>query len=596
LKTLRPYQNAAVESIFKYFADGMGKCPLIVAPVGAGKSLIHAEIIKRIDAQAPRTKIVSLTHVKELLEQNAEELYEHCPNVDFGFYCAGLGQKRLSNDVTFASIQSVHNKALKFTRAPQVILIDEAHLISHNDATTYRKFIDTCFKLNPNLVVIGLTGTPFRSDSGRLDEGNGALFDGIAYQIDMAWMIEQGYWCKPVTPIIVKNKLNVEGVQTRGGDYVVGQLAKAVDVDEKTKALVAETIELGKHRNKWLVFTAGVNHCKNIRDAFRISGISAEMVLGDTPKDERKSIIERFKNGEFQALINVATLTTGFNVPDVDMLVFARPTKSPVLYIQTTGRGVRTVYADGYDLTTQKGRLDAIANSKKKDCLILDFGGVIDNLGPIDQLDIRKVSRNKETKEKGEAATKLCPSCGETCFSSQRVCYQCSYNFISEDLHTKASNASILSSEQQPSTYTVIKMILNQHTKRGSNENDPKSLRVTYITMAGHFHEYICFEHHKFELGDNRRYAWDKAVTWHNKFDLGLRPPQSIKEAMVMGYNNKAPTHVSVVKDGKYWRVSNIEWNAVKPSDIPVTVSDEIENRKKEWAKEGINLDNEMPF
>jgi len=122
-KTLYPHQEAAVNSVFDFFNHSPNSKPLIVAPVGAGKSLIMAEFIKRVHDIAPRTKIVVLTHVKELLEQNYAELLGQYQNVDAGFYCAGLGQKTTHHDVTFASIQSIHSKVTRFNIVPQIILI-----------------------------------------------------------------------------------------------------------------------------------------------------------------------------------------------------------------------------------------------------------------------------------------------------------------------------------------------------------------------------------------------------------------------------------------------------------------------------------------
>lgn len=163
------------------------------------EELDYCKFIRRVHADFPRTRIVMLTHVR-LLQQNAKELRDQYPTVDMGFYCAGLGQKRLHNDVTFASIQSVHNKASAFNRCPEIIIIDEAHLISHNDQTQYRKFIDSVLAINPNCKVIGLTGTPFLVIRDGLEGSEGALFTDIAYEIPMTYMIEQGYWTKPVTP------------------------------------------------------------------------------------------------------------------------------------------------------------------------------------------------------------------------------------------------------------------------------------------------------------------------------------------------------------------------------------------------------------
>jgi len=165
-KQLRPHQLACVDSFFDYLAQGRGKNPLLVCPVGFGKTLVIAEIIKRIQTQAPRTKIVVLTSTRELLVQNMEELRLHYPDVDACFYCAGLGQKRMHSDVVLASIQSIYDKALKFNRAPQVIFCDESHTISHDDDTIYRKFLSDCQALNKNLVICGLTGSPWLRQAG----------------------------------------------------------------------------------------------------------------------------------------------------------------------------------------------------------------------------------------------------------------------------------------------------------------------------------------------------------------------------------------------------------------------------------------------
>jgi DNA repair protein RadD len=580
-KTLAPHQLAAALSPFDWFSQGRRGNPLIVAPVSAGKSLIMAEIIRRIHADAPRTRIVALAHVKELLQQNAAELHEHWPEADYGFYCAGLGQKRLHNDITFASIQSVHSQLAAFNRPPQVIIIDECHLISHNDATTYRRFIDACLVINPKLVVIGLTGTPFRADSGRLDEGADKLFDGVCYEIPMRWMIEQGYWCRPVTPRLA-TRMSVEGVAVSRGDYVASQLEKAVDVDATTQACVRETLQHAAGRRKWLVFTAGVTHCEHVRDAFRAAGVSAEMVTGETPREERDAVLGRFRRGEITALVNVAVLTTGFNVPDIDCLVFMRPMRSPVLYVQCIGRGVR-VTAPVFGIPTAEERLAAIAASAKPDCLVLDFGGVVAELGPVDQIEVRKRASSGSTPQEGtevvEASLyKRCPSCGELCATQARYCLSCGYAFASEGLEKKAGEKAIISTDAEPETYEVFSMNLSRHIKSTDVENElegkplknPPSLKVTYNTIGGSFHEWICFEHHRYDAGDPKRFAWTKAVQWHNKRLPEFKPPMSVQEALVIGYAGVRPTHVTIRREGKYSRVIDCEWqksNTPTPAD-----------------------------
>jgi len=555
MKILRSYQEAAIKSVFQWFADGNTGHPLIVAPVGAGKSLMIAELVKQIHQQAAHTKVVIVTHVKELLVQNADEMRGQYPDCDFGFYCASLKQKRLHNDVTFASIQSVHDKALRFPKAPQVIIIDEAHLVSHNEATQYRKFIDACKQINPNCIVIGLTGTPFRADTGRLDEGEGRLFDGVCYEIEIGWMISNGYLCKPVTPD-VQTKMSVTGVGTRNGDYIAGQLERAVDIDEVTKSCVKEIVQLGAERKKWLVFTAGVTHCEHTRDAIRAHGISCEMVTCETPDAERDDIIRSFKAGEIRCIVNVAVLTTGFNVPDIDLLAFMRPTKSPVLYIQCIGRGIRTA-------------------PDKQDCMVLDFGGVIDALGPIDKVDIRKrhKSEKDEQKEKSAPVMKICPSCGTECWSSQQYCYSCSYSFLSDKLEAAAKNKYLLASDEPPVKHKVISVSYSKHI--GKDKVIP-TLKITYYCLTGSFSEWICLSH------DESNFARLKAVKWWN--DRSSFPvPMSVDEALatqklgnvtasIVEFSLMKPTEITVINEGKYKRIIGYSFESAtsdNADDIP---------------------------
>lgn len=554
-KQLRPYQESALKSLFDYLYTKQGN-PLVVAPVGAGKSLLIAEFIRRVHNDFPRTRVVLLTHQKELLEQDAEELRLQYPQCDYGFYCAGLGQKRLHNDVTFASIQSVYKKVAAFNRCPEIILIDEAHLLSHNDQTQYRKFIDSVLEINPNCKIIGFTGTPFRSDTGRLDEGDGRLFDDVAYEISMNFMIEQGYWTKPVTPK-ADYKIDVSGVATRGGDYIASQLEKKIDIDEVTISCVKELIAKAHERKKVLVFTAGVTHCEHVRDCLRSFGQSAEMITGDTPADERKKILDDYKAGKFKYLVNVAVLTTGFNVPDIDCICFMRPTRSKVLYIQCVGRGVRVVYAEGYDLNTQDGRLAAIANSNKKDCLVVDFGGVVDELGPIDTVDIRKKNVFKDEKIGGEAIMKTCPACGASCFGAQKYCFSCSYSFISESLNPDVSKSVVTTLDEPPQWVKVFTASFTKHNKR----NDPSAkptMCAMYGTLSGAYKEWICFEHDG--------YARSKAEAWFKKQFPHGDFPDTVDFALT--YKWKRPSEILVKRDGKFWRIIDSRFDELKEDEI----------------------------
>jgi DNA repair protein RadD len=433
---------------------------------------------------------------------------------------------------------------------------------------------------NPNLVVIGLTGTPFRADSGRLDEGEGRLFDGICYEIPMRWMLEQGYWCRPVTPRLA-TRLSTDGVAISKGDYVASQLERVVDVDATTRACVKETLEKAAGRRKWLCFTAGVTHCEHVRDAYRAAGVSAEMLIGSMSKTQQDDVMARYRRGDFRCLVVVAMCTTGVNIPDIDCIIFKRPMRSPVLYTQCLGRGV-TVIADIYNLNTAEERLAAITASAKPDCLLLDFGGVVAELGPVDAIEVRKRPSGPATQQEGvevEASPfKRCPSCGGICAVQARYCLTCGYSFATQDLDRKASDKAVISTDSEPEEYEVFSVKVERHVKKEDKENEqwdlplkyPLTLRVTYSTIGGSFSEFVCFEHHIYEVGNPKRYAWDKAVAWHKQRVPDLKPPISVKEALTMGYDKVVPKAVIVRKEGKYSRVIGFNWDKI---DTPPPVS-----------------------
>jgi len=591
MKTLRPYQAAALNSLWEYIKK-VGKHALVVAPVGAGKSLMIADFIRQCHQLFAGTRVIMVTHDKRLLEQNMAELREQYPGVNAGFYCAGLGEKRLHNDVTFASIQSIYKKAALLNRAPNVILIDEVHLVPHNTDTQYRKFIDDCLELNPKLKVVGFTGTPFRADSGHLCQGDDRLFDDICYDIPIGFLIDEGYLCRPTVPR-VDTHLSTDGVGTSKGDYIPGQLAEAVNTNDNNRECVREIIQHGQSRHRWLVFTVNIEHCEDVVAEFKEQGVDAVAIHSKIPKAEAAKIIEDYKAGEIKCLVNVAMLTTGFNSPEIDLLAFMRPTRSPVLYIQTMGRGIRTVYANGYDLSTKEGRLSAIAASQKKDCLVLDFGHVIDELGPIDAIEVTKTHKRKEEldielDEEPEDTLKFCPKCQAAAQRPQRVCYECGYEFFEPpQLAAKAAaNRQILSTDEaEVQEVAVWDMHINKHRRR-TKEGDPPAtpvMRVTYETPLGNVNEWVCFEH--------TGVALTKAKAWHSAHMpcLAFSYPPTIDFAIECHTNGNRrnrysmPKKIKVIKSGKYYNVVSKELPSIEEVEAAYQAEEQNLNQNEEF-------------
>jgi DNA repair protein RadD len=152
--TLRQYQKDAIAAIYDYFYQGGTGHPICVAPTGSGKSLIIADLIRDIIARWPDQRILIASHVKELVQQDFDALCKVWPRPDAGIYSASLGQRRFADAVTFATVQSIARKAHIIGRR-NVFIIDEAHLLSDDDNSQYRKLIAGLMEINPGMKVMG---------------------------------------------------------------------------------------------------------------------------------------------------------------------------------------------------------------------------------------------------------------------------------------------------------------------------------------------------------------------------------------------------------------------------------------------------------
>jgi len=291
---LRPYQSGAIQGIYNYFHENSGN-PLVVIPTAGGKSLVMATFVEGVLKTFPDQRILIVTHVRELIEQNYTELKKLWPQAPAGIYSAGLKQRDIRARILFAGIQSIHKRVYDVQQC-DLVLIDEAHLIPRSSNTMYRRFLSDLVRLNPQMKVIGLTATPYRLDSGLLHEGDDAIFTDIAYEVSVRELIDQGY----LSPLISKRmatQIDLTGVGTRGGEFIAKDLEAAVDKDSITQAAVDEIFSYGKDRKSWLIFCAGVDHAYHVRDAIRARGVSCETIVGDTPGAQREAIINDFKAG-----------------------------------------------------------------------------------------------------------------------------------------------------------------------------------------------------------------------------------------------------------------------------------------------------------
>lgn len=299
-----------------------------------GKSLIIAGLVKEILSNYCDQKILVLTHVKELIEQNHEKLLTYWPSAPAGIHSAGLGQRDFFNKVIFGGIGSVYKHADRFGFV-NLIIIDECHLLSNSENSMYQLAIAKLKEINPYLRVIGLSATPWRLGQGMITEDDG-LFTDICFDITglsaFNRLINEGYLI-PLIPKRTSTFLDTDGIHITGGDFNKKELQLAFDKKELTEAALLETMELGQDRNSWLIYTTGIEHTMHAWEMLKAYGIPCGYVhsgnksykMSDKERDEN---IKKFRSGEYKALINSNILTTGFDHPMVDLIAILNATQS----------------------------------------------------------------------------------------------------------------------------------------------------------------------------------------------------------------------------------------------------------------------------
>lgn len=341
--TLRPYQQAAIDALYTYFAHHKNGNPLISVPTAGGKSAIQGGFIKSIYEKFPQhnQRVMLLTHVKELIVQNAEKVSAFWPDAPVGIYSAGLNRRDTMFPITVAGVQSVYKKAHEFGFI-NIVMIDEAHLLSPEDDTMYRRLITELKTYNPKLKIIGMTATPFRTKGGMLTYGEKRIFTDIAYEIKIEYLLgankegPNGEGIQYIVPLRSKSSIvqaDFSGVRKNSdGEFSQAQAEAAVDVASLTERALNEVFSFSENRKSWLVFCQGVKHAFHVCDAIRARGVSCEVITGETDKFERDRIIKDFRDGRLQCVTNYGVLTTGFDAPNVDNLILLRGTQSTSLF------------------------------------------------------------------------------------------------------------------------------------------------------------------------------------------------------------------------------------------------------------------------
>lgn len=537
---LRDYQEAAVCSIFEYFISGKTGNPIVAMPTGTGKSVVLGEFIKRALQTYPGTRVMKLTHVRELIEQNADKLRHLWPEAPLGIYSAGLKRKEQGCPITFGGVASVAKAPPSIFGRIDLLLIDECHLVSQKETTMYRAIIDILKSINPSLRVIGFTATHYRLGHGMLTE-SGGIFTDVCFDLTRMdafnWFIDQGYLATLI-PRTTAAEFDLSEVHIHGGEYKQDELQAAVDKSEITYAACQELRQWGHDREHWLLFASGIEHAEHVASCLQSLGVAAAFIHSKMSADLRDSRIAGFVAGKYRAMVNNGILTTGFDFPGIDLIGMLRATLSPGLWVQMLGRGTRPVYASGFDLSTVEGRHAAIKNGPKQNCLVLDFAGNTRRLGPIND----PVLPRKKGKGKGQAPVKVCEVCGTYNHASVRFCAGCAAEFPKHlKISEQAGTDELIATQKTKTTiFKVDRVTYSKHHK----QDFPDSIQVSYYCGLRMFKEWVCLEHDGF--------ASKKARDWWRKRSIGYPPPDTTAEAMELIDSLKEPIHIRVWLKSKY--------------------------------------------
>ncbi|KAI8140480.1 P-loop containing nucleoside triphosphate hydrolase protein [Fennellomyces sp. T-0311] len=351
MPALRIYQRECIDTCLSDLAKGHRK-QIVSLPVGSGKTVVMSNLIARIPNPTPAaSKTLILAHRTELLDQAQTQIQRYNPTwrvvVDQGKRKPDIDDA----DVVVASVQTLgrkdSNRLDRYDPSQfKTIMIDEVH---HAAASTYITVLNH-FGTNSDIFVWGCSATVRRHDGIALD----GIFDKIVYHMDMLQMIDKEWLC-PIKVTTVQTSIDLSKVGTSYDDFQQAQLARAVNVDHRNKIVLESWKKFAQHdRACTLVFAVDMKHTLTLCNLFRSHGIPADYVTSKTPALTRFETLRRFRDGEIPVLVNCGILTEGTDVPRIDCILMARPTKSTVLFQQMFGRGVRLW-------------------PKKKDCLVIDF-------------------------------------------------------------------------------------------------------------------------------------------------------------------------------------------------------------------------------
>lgn len=435
------------------------KSTLIQVPTGGGKTLIAKEIILDLVSRLNK-QVLFIAPKIILMEQTAEVFKGLNPHI-----VHGVNQYDKNHKVLVSTIQTASKRDIN----PDVIIIDEVHYGFEG------KMIERLIENKPNTRIIGLSATPYDKNGEQLKG-----FELILDKYDLKYMVENKHLVNIESHVLTKIR-KLETVKITGGDYNIQELSKIVCNNQTILEIVGSTAEYILKYKKAIVFAVDINHAELLTKAYQNEGFAAKVLHSKLNKEDIQIEIRRFKDGQTKILVSVLMLTTGFDVPDVDVAVVARPTKSQNLYKQMVGRVLRTD-----------------EKSNKTHALLLDCGNVIENLGmPLDPIKVTQTkeisdnsqkcevcqSKNLKLKHKDEKSFWECEDCGyiKDIEHGTYECKTCGKSYTHDAKFSIKNNKLFLNCNICPyptliSEYTGSEIFVQVGDKRYEKIDSPKPL------------------------------------------------------------------------------------------------------------------------
>lgn len=455
---LRPYQKECVDVLSRTLLHH--DRALVRLPTAAGKTVIFEQFLKRWER--PGRKFLIIVNRAELVEQTYKRFKLSFDSVSV--YSAGFGEKSLAGNIIIATIQSIFNVLVPGLAA---IVLDEVHNFGSMDGM-YGTFLGA----HPGVKVMGFTATPWNNNKPIYGEDK--FFKEVTFEVSLKTLIKDGF----ILPPIMKappHQIDTSKMRTRLGEYIQEDIDKQTLDVKKVANQVHDAIPRLLYRLKILWVCASIEHAKLLMRTI-CEGTKEEVAIVHSKQHKELNRIQRtkFEHGPCRHMVSVMMATEGYDFPAIDAVCFMRPTKSAVLFVQVIGRSLRL----------SEGKVDA---------LILDYGNVVENCGPLDEPKVVSFRKDSMPKEAMKYAVWACPKCSYYVEVPHMICMDCGYvkepepRDVIKNLKTKAADGhtAILFGVDE-GIFDLTNVLIKDHIGKSSGK---PSIRVTYVLHDRSNHE-----------------------------------------------------------------------------------------------------------